>query len=59
MSNQWIEYVAQKLIDTGDPNKIAIGQMIQNPANLSKIEKYVTVVNKKTGDINILKLGTY
>jgi hypothetical protein len=59
MSNQWIEYVAQKFIDTGDPNKIAIGQMIQNPANLSKIEKYVTVVNKKTGDINILKLGTY
>ncbi len=59
MSDSWIQHVAQKLIQTGDANKIAIGNMLQNPANANIIQKYLTVVNKSTGDINVLKLGTY
>ena len=57
MSDQWVQHVAQKLIDTNDPTKIAIGQMLQN--NPSLVKKYLTVVNRKTGDINVLRLGSY
>ncbi len=57
MSHDWIQYVAGKLRQTGNPDKIAIGDMLLNNPNL--IEKYVTVVNKITGDINILRLGFY
>ncbi len=57
MSDPWIQYVAGELIATGIPDKIAIGNMLIN--NVPLIKKYLTVVNKTTGDINILKLGSY
>ena len=61
MSNDWVRYVADKLIEsgnnTGNVSKIAVGNMIKNNPNL--IERVVTTVNKKTGDINILKLGIF
>jgi hypothetical protein len=59
MSDQWIDYVARKLRETGDPSKMAVADMLLNTNNSSKIKKYVTAINKSTGDINILNLGIF
>lgn len=67
MSDRWIDNVANRIRDDAsriaDPvlkqQKLDIANMLLDPNNLAKIEKYLIVVNKSTGEINILKLGTY
>jgi hypothetical protein len=54
MSDPWIQQVSQRLRQAG---KTAEADLIFN--NLSLIQKYVITVNKGTGDINVLKLGSY
>ncbi len=54
MSDAWIQNVAQRLINNG---KADFGNMLLN--NTGLITKYLIVVNKTTGDINVLKLGSY
>lgn len=56
MSDAWIQNVALRLQQAG---KNAVADMLLNPAFRNKISKYAIVVDKTTGQINILKLGTY
>ena len=56
MSDAWIQNVAGRLKQAG---KGDVADMLLNPAFRNKISKYATVVDKTTGQINILKLGTY
>ena len=65
MSDDWIQNVADRIIDAANKtsdetlrqNKIAIADMLT--LNRDKISKVVTVVNKDSKQINILKLGDY
>jgi hypothetical protein len=60
MSIDWVRYVAEKLKQTGIPEKVAIGDMLllhTTPNGI--VKRNITVVNKQTGDINILNLGIY
>ena len=67
MSDNWVDNVANRIRNKAnkisDPilkqQKLDVANMLQDPANLPKINKHLTVVNKSTGQINILKLGTY
>ncbi len=58
MSDAWIQYVAeQKLMNLGgDKTKLA-NTIINSPPNF--VQKYVSVVDKSTGEINFLKLANY
>ena len=57
MSDDWIENVAKRMIKSNDEELKKLGEMLIN--NRNKIQKSVTVVNPKTGEINILKLDNY
>jgi len=61
MSDDWIENVADRMIKkgikNGDEDLVKLGNMLKN--NSDKIQKSVTTVNPKTGEINILKLDNY
>jgi hypothetical protein len=59
MSDPWIQDVATRLANTGNATDAQVAAMLRNPSNISMIVKYLTVVNKATGDINILKLGSF
>lgn len=54
MSDDWIENVAQRLRDSG---KEDFANMLINYSD--RINKIVTVVNKETDQVNLLKLGEF
>ena len=54
MSDDWIENVVQRLEKAG---KKDVAAMLRN--NPSKIQKYITVVNKSSQQVNVLKLGAF
>lgn len=54
MSDEWIEFVGQKLRQSGKTN---IADMIRDYDDI--IVKYVSAVDKTTGEINFLKLDKY
>jgi hypothetical protein len=58
MSDDWTNtFVPQKLIGTGNSSKMDIGYMIIG--NPTLVEKYVIAVNRKTRNIEILKLQSF
>lgn len=59
MSDEWIRYVADKL--TANPNTKKLGDKIKELLDFdrSKIQKYVSSVDKMQGEINFLKLDKY
>ncbi len=65
MSDDWITNVAGRIRQAANKtsdeilkkNKIAIADMLI--LNKDKISKVITVVNKESKQINILKLGNY
>jgi hypothetical protein len=57
MSDEWIDYVAGKLKNLGgDKTKLSNTILAAPPGT---IKKYVSAVDKSTGEINFLKLGNY
>jgi len=54
MSDDWIINVVQRLEKAG---KNDIATMLKK--HQSKVQKYITVVNKSTQQVNVLKLGTF
>lgn len=54
MSDAWIQNVAVRLRRAG---KVDVAEMLIN--NQAKIQKYATVVDKASGQVNLLKLGNY
>ena len=46
MRNDWIENVADRLVNTNEPNKMQLGLMLKNSSNKDKIIKLVLTVNK-------------
>ncbi|MCV9388650.1 hypothetical protein [Reichenbachiella ulvae] len=67
MSDNWIKNVAARIRDSAkkitDPvlrnERDKLADMLTKQSNRSKISKYVTVVNKDDGVVNILKLGSF
>ncbi|MFZ6011683.1 MAG: hypothetical protein ACOYXT_15175, partial [Bacteroidota bacterium] len=58
MSDDWIfVHVQGKLIDTNVQEKVDLAVSLLT--NRSKVIKYVTAVDKSTGEINFLKLSTF
>jgi hypothetical protein len=59
MSDEWIQYVADKL--SKNTNTEVLGDKILEIMNFdrNRISKYVSAINKTTGEINFLKLGQY
>lgn len=54
MSEDWILNVALRLERVG---KKEVAEMLRS--NTSKIQKYITVVNKSSQQVNILKMGAF
>jgi hypothetical protein len=59
MSDEWIQYVANKLINNPLTEQLGnkINQLLQY--DRSKIIKYVSAVDKSKAELNFLKLGNY
>jgi len=54
----WVNYVAeQKLMNLGGEKTKLANTIINSPPNF--VQKYVSVVDKSTGEINFLKLANY
>lgn len=59
MSDDWIDYVANKL--TKDSKTKKLGDKLEEVrlSNPDLIKKYVSAVDQATGELNFLKLKSY
>ena len=57
MRNTWIFENIQQMKNSLDSNLRDLGRKIE--ANLDKFEKYVSTVNKNTGEIVLIKLDDF
>jgi len=58
MKDDWLEYIATNKLYGSDQLKQRIADAILNAAE-GTIQKYVVAIDKTTGEINFLKLGSF
>jgi hypothetical protein len=56
MSDNWIDDVIQRMVNSNDPAKVNFANDLRRFKNSNTIIKIVSGVDRNTGELNIIKL---